>query len=463
MELRSEFVRLLRQQVDSKRFELWIDGQIEFEIRDKTVRVITGDEFSLARAQRQFGADFQRTASMLPGRPKIDYVIGEVKPVCSESPALLVSEGSDQVQMRRSEASMVSVVSKKTKQVENKYQPYEFVFCEQNQLVRSTVEEICRSPGQISPVLFYGPTGCGKTVLTDSLRRRCRKSGIAKRTVWMSAEQFTSAYLGALNGQGLPMFRRHYRDLELLIIDDIQFFRGKKATTAEFQHTVDSLLAAGQQIVLTADRPPMEMEFLSNELVTRLSAGLVCPVRYADERARQMIAQQFCRRRGYEFSESVIEVIADSFPQDARQMSGALNRLQMAVSSEEQAELQPGDALELIADLRQTRTLHWSMKQIENVVCDIAGVTKNEIRSTSRAKRICTARMLAMWLSRQYTRSALSEIGGHFGGRSHSTVIAATKKVDQLIENNEKIEVNRSQLRIRDLVERVNRDISRTA
>ena len=463
MELRSEFLRLLRQQVDSKRFELWIDGQIEFDVDESTIQIVTGDEFSMARAQRQFGEDFLRTASLLPGCPSVDYVVRELTSRSEQeferSPA-----HSDEIDNGRStKNSMVADASKKRKAGDRKPKPYEFVFCEQNRMVKSTVEEICQSPGQISPVLFYGPTGCGKTVLAHSLSRRCRKSGIAKRLVWMSAEQFTSAYLGALNGQGLPMFRRHYRDLELLIIDDIQFFRGKKATTAEFQHTVDSLLGAGQQIVLTADRPPLEMDFLSNELVTRLSSGLVCPVRYADASARKMIARQFCDQRGYLFSDSVLEVIAESFPQDARQMSGALNRLQMAVTPEKQPELTEGEVLELTDDLRQSPTVHWSMRQIENAVCEISGVTKHEIRSSSRAKRICTARMLAMWLSRQHTRSALSEIGVHFGGRSHSTVIAATKKVDQLIENNEKIELNRSQLRVRDFVERVNRDISRTA
>ena len=420
-------MRLLRQQIDSKRFELWIEGQIEFDVSENAIQIVTGDDFSLARAQRQFGADFQRTAVMLPGRPRVDYVVRETVAAESE-PASSESGEADKVWSNQSDKTMVSAVQKKAKRNEGKPQPFEFVFCEQNQMVRTTVEEICRSPGQISPILFYGPTGCGKTVLADSLRRRCRKSGIARRMVWMSAEQFTSAYLGALNGQGLPMFRRHYRDLELLIIDDIQFFRGKKATTAEFQHTVDSLLAAGQQIVLTSDRPPLEMDFLSNELVTRLCSGLVCPVRYASEPARRMIARQFCRLRGYEFPDTVIDVVAESFPQDARQMSGALNRLQMAVPMNEQSELNAERAMELIADLCRTQPLHWSMRQIENVVCEISGVTRNELRSTNRSKRVCTARMLAMWLSRQYTRSALSEIGGHFGGRSHSTVIAATEK-----------------------------------
>jgi len=383
-------------------------------------------------------------------------------PVATRIPGKLSSENTASGNLESAKqfsSSSQQPVSGRSRTKPRETQSIDFVFCENNHLARTICNEMLSKPGKISPVVFYGPTGSGKTILADMVKRRYRVQLNCRRMVMMSAEQFTSNYLGALNGQGLPMFRRHYRDLELLVIDDIQFFQGKKATTNEFQHTIDSLLNSGRQIILTSDRPPAELDFLSLELVTRLSGGLVCPVEYADEESRRIILKKFCQQRRYEFSDEVLEIIAAQMPHDMRRLSGAVNRLHMATVGRKRESISPEEVERILGDLFQVNSQNWSLRQIEKVVCGVAGVSPDEIRSSSRTQKVCTARMLAMWLSRKHSRAALSEIGDHYGGRSHSTVIAATKKMDTVESENASLRIEGGQYKFKDLVDRVRRQL----
>ena len=173
-----------------------------------------------------------------------------------------------------------------------------FWFGERNQLVQTGVSQLFQQPGQFSPLFIYGSTGSGKThlleALTNDFRRRLKK----KRCVFLSAEQFTSQFVGSLRGgSGLPMFRRKYRDLDLLAIDDIQFLAGKRATLGEFQHTIDNLIRTGKQVVVSSDRPPIELGHLGNDISARLSAGLTTPLEYPDFEGRLHIVKRVCAQR----------------------------------------------------------------------------------------------------------------------------------------------------------------------
>ena len=333
----------------------------------------------------------------------------------------------------------------------------DFHFCDQNQLAQVAVKSIAAGPCDISPLVFHGPTGSGKSTLLKMIQRLARRRQ-AQRSVLMTAEQFTASFLGALNGRGLTMFRRNFRDLDLLIVEDIQFFDGKKATTSEFHHTVDHLVAHGKQIVLSCDRKPIEMDFLNPELVARLQAGMLCPLRYASLDARVQILRNMCRIRDYSFPDSVLALIADRIPHDGRQLSGAINRLQMA-SAGRKTKWTPQQAESILADLIDGNEFRVSLKQIEKTVCELSDVSVSDIRSAKRSRKIVAARMLAMWLGRKFTRAALSEIGDHFGGRSHSTVIAATRKMDQLQAENGKLTIDGGQYQFNDLVDEVHRQL----
>ena len=452
-------------EVGAGQVELWFDDLVELNVCAGRAQISAGNQFTVDRIQRRFNRQLRIAAKAVTARSELQYVVSEdlgAKQRRSHpfSPPAVVAANQLEPENGTQLHQDADQRKRRTVTVDQQQQVQQFVFCDNNRLANSSVEEIINFPGQISPVLFYGPTGCGKTELLQTVRHRFRQTWSRKRIAMMSSEEFTSAYVGALNGKGLPMFRRLYRDLDLLLIDDITFFRGKRATTSEFQHTIDGLLAANKQIVLTSDRPPSEMDFLSHELVARLTGGLVCPVRYANEDARKTVAHSICQRHGFDLNRDVIGMIANRFSGDMRRISGAINRLRMTNVDLDATKLLPEQAENQIRDLTGSAQTNWSINEIEKVVCRIAGVTQSEIRSNSRQKKICTARMLAMWLSRQHTRSALSEIGSHFGGRSHSTVIAATRKVDKLIQQGDLIQVANANCPVQEIVARVGRDIS---
>ena len=151
--------------------------------------------------------------------------------------------------------------------------------------------------GHLSPLFVYGPTGTGKTHLLEGITQAARQTRGVKRAVLMSSEQFTSYFLEALRGSGLPSFRRKYRDVDLLLIDDVQFFSGKRATIVELKHTVDTLLRERRQLVLAADRPLAEIHGLGPELTARISGGLVCGLEPPEEETRLLLVRRLAQQR----------------------------------------------------------------------------------------------------------------------------------------------------------------------
>jgi chromosomal replication initiator protein len=299
------------------------------------------------------------------------------------------------------------------------------------------VQQILASPAQFSPYIVYGGSGSGKSHLLEALTLELRRKWKFGSCIYLTAEQFTSHFLQSLRGDGLPVFRRKYRDVDVLAIDDIQFFANKRATISEFQYTLDHLVRAGKQILLSSDRSPLELFELGSEIVNRVNAGLVCPLQFAESDSRHRIARRFCRERNLDWPDELLAVLAERVGKDGRRISGLINQLcaasfvrQRAVDMEMLDEILP----EQSPMMRRS-----TIQAVERALCELFGVSVQEIRSPNRSRKVSMARTLAMFFCRRHTECALSEIGDHFGGRSHSTVIAAIHRVDQMIEAKDEI------------------------
>jgi chromosomal replication initiator protein len=227
----------------------------------------------------------------------------------------------------------------------------------------------------------------------------------------------------------LPSFRRKYRGLELLAIDDLQFLAGKKATLGELLHTVESLLRGGRQVVFAADRPLLDLKALGPDLVARLSGGMVCRLDPADYATRQGIVRQLAVRLGLAIPRAVETYIAAHFTTQSRELAGALKRLQ-ATSLALERPVTLALAEEALAELIDHQGLPVKLSDIEKAVCDVFGLSPSTLQSEGKAKAVSHPRMLAMFLARKHTRAPLSEICSYFGRRSHTTVISAQRKVE---------------------------------
>jgi chromosomal replication initiator protein len=323
-----------------------------------------------------------------------------------------------------------------------------------NQVAYSAARGIVAKPGQYSPLTFVGPPGCGKTHLLEGIWRQARGSRQLRRVIYLTAEQFTNQFLEALRHSGTPNFRRKYRDVELLLIDDVQFFAGKQSTVVELVHTIDTLVREGKQVVCAADRPPAELRGLGQELVGRLTGGLVCSVEPADAPTRLKIIERLAQRQQMQIPSDVLKFVAAHLDGDGRRLAGAINRLAATSSAlERQIDVQLAETA--LADLIQAAARPVRLPEIVSAVCDVFGVESDQLQSSSKAASVVLPRMLVMFLARKYTRAALSEIGQSVGRRSHSTVVSAQNKVNGWLANGRRVPLGHGECSLEEALRRV--------
>ncbi len=334
-----------------------------------------------------------------------------------------------------------------------------FVAGDANRLAVASAEMAVRRPGRVTPLMFYGPTGVGKTHLLEGIWTAARKSSGRTATIYLSAEQFTSQFLEALRGSGLPSFRRKYRGVGVLVLDDLQFFVGKRATQVELLHTIDTFLQEGRQLVFAADRSPAELPELGPELITRLSSGLVCRIEPPDYAMRLGILAEMAKRMELHVPGDVQQFVASRLTNHARELSGALCRL-LATSQSLGQPISLGMAEQALADLIAHSGRAVRLHDIEKAVCEVFGLEPASLQSDVKGKRVSHPRMLAMWLARKHTRAALSEIGHFFGRRSHSTVVSAQKRVDGWMTSGRQLDLAERHWPVDDAIRQVERRLA---
>lgn len=330
----------------------------------------------------------------------------------------------------------------------------QFVVSDSNRLAYAAARRATGDSTAANPLVLYGPTGTGKTHLLEGIWGASRRARPSLSALLISAEQFTSQFLGALHGSGLPSFRRKYRGLNLLLIDDAQFFVGKRATLGELLYTIDVLVRDGRQLVFAFDRAPEALPDLGPELVARLQGGLCCPLESPDEEARRGITRRFCKLHELDLSSAVQEFVADNVASHARALAGALHRLHAAQQMLGKP-LSLDAARQIVAEFVGSQRREVRLADIEVALCEVFGLEPKTLQSSAVGKRVNPPRMLAMYLARKHTRAALKEIGSFFGHRSHSTVIAAQKRVDTWVAAHENVALSDRQLSVDEVIRRV--------
>jgi chromosomal replication initiator protein len=329
-----------------------------------------------------------------------------------------------------------------------------FVVGHSNCLAHKAAQMAVLQPGAYSPLLVHGPTSTGKTHLLEGIYSAFRKSHPRAAAVYLSAEQFTSQFLAALHKSGMASFRSKYRDLELLVLDDLQFLAGKKATIGELQHTIDTLLRRGKQLVFAADRAPAALKVLGPELTSRLSGGMVCRLEPAEYATRLGIVRMQAVQLGMNVPAEVQAYIATHLTSQARELSGALKRLH-AMSLAHNRPIDMHLAEETLAELVDHQGRVVKLPDIEKAVCGVFGLEPESLQSGRKGKLVSHPRMLAMYLARKYTRAPLTEIGNYFGKRSHSTVISAQKKIEGWMADSSTQKLAETSLSLEETIRRV--------
>lgn len=329
-----------------------------------------------------------------------------------------------------------------------------FVIDSRNKVAAVSASQVVQHLGEMSPFFLCGPTGCGKTHLLEGIYQATRQRTRPGRVMYMTSAQYTTQFLDHLNNRTMPMFRQRFHDLDVFLLDDIQFFHNKRATIVELVQLVDQLTRRGSQLVFAADRNLSEMSFLGTELITRISSGLVSRIDYPGSDGRCRIVRQAADRSGLDFDDNVAELIAERIAGDLRHIRGAMNRLQVYHRATGE-KITVERTRRWLADIFQTASRVPTLGEIEDAVCSMFGLEEQSLQSNQKVRSIAQPRMLAMWLSRKYTRAALSEIGDYFGGRSHSTVLSARKKVTNWVEDGRQVQTRNGELAVEDVIQHI--------
>lgn len=412
------------------RYDLWLADAAEVRF-DKAqnaagaVHVVFSSVFMCDNARRNVGAELQAAAKQVyGGETTIAFHVDDSASV----PAPVALPSAKAV---RSESAAGSPSTAQTVNAEPKAPTFEsLVVGRSNQLAATAAKQLAVGRHAGGPLVVCGPPGCGKTHLLSAIKHAYRQSFRRRRVLSLTSEQFVGSYVQALRGGGLPSFRQKYRGADLLIVDDLHFMAGKRATLEELQHTIDRVQARGGQVVVASCHEPGKIANLSEELLSRLRAGLVCEVTTADYATRLEIARRRCAGLALPIDSTGLAQLASSVSSGARELLGAIERLR--AQHELLGESIDSALIERTATAVNGQTIRpLAMGEIQKAVCDYFGVDAKTLRSTSRRKSITEPRMLAMWLTRKYTQAGWREIGDYFGGRSHSTVISAHRRIEQ--------------------------------
>lgn len=469
MEIVSALRTALAGKVGKKRFDLWFGVGTRLDYDGSVLRIGAPNQFFLDWIRANFRRHIEDAcAEALGNRPSLDFHVDLTSSESDGSMQAAPSNGATKkIQPVLRVASPLEVRADQPSPPEPHSPPTRrrfatleaFVTGDTNRLAIAAAEMVIRQPGQLTPLMFCGPTGVGKTHLLEGVWTAARKTHRQQTTIYLSAEQFTSQFLEALRGSGLPSFRQKYRGVGLLVLDDLQFFVGKRATQVELLHTIDTFLREGRQLVFAADRSPAELPELGPELVSRLSGGLVCRIEQPDYITRLGILGQMARRMKVLVPADVKEFIASRLTSHARELSGALCRL-MATSESLGRPISLAMAEEALSDLVGQSARAVRLPDIEKAVCEVFGLEPASLQSDIKGKRVSHPRMLAMWLARKHTRAALSEIGCFFGHRSHSTVVSAQKRVDGWVTAGQPLDLAERRWSVDDAIRQVERRLA---
>ena len=286
-----------------------------------------------------------------------------------------------------------------------------------------------------NPLFLYGGVGLGKTHLMNAIAWVIKKKNPDRKVVYISAEKFMYQFIKALRSKDVMNFKQEFRSVDVLMIDDVQFISGKEHTQEEFFHTFNALVDRGCQIVLSADKSPSDLEGMEERLKSRLGWGLVTDIQPTTYELRLGILQSRAESSGITFPREVLDFIAQKIKSNVRELEGALNRI-IAHTTLVGKKITLENTIDVLSDILRANNKLITIEDIQKKVSEHFSVKMSEMFSARRSKSVVIPRQVAMYLSKELTNLSYPEIGRNFGGKDHTTIIHASKKIDKLLNEN---------------------------
>ena len=307
-----------------------------------------------------------------------------------------------------------------------------FVEGKSNHLALAAAKQVAANPkGDYNPLFIYGGVGLGKTHLMHAIAHEIKKRKPLRRVIYMSAEKFMYYFIKALRFKNTVAFKEQFRNVDVLMIDDVQFISGKDSTQEEFFHTFNALIDQNKQLIISADKSPQDLEGIEERMRSRLGWGLVADIHPLTYELRLGILQAKEEKLTASIPPNILEFLAHKITSNVRELEGALNRLS-AFSSLVGREINLDMVQDLLKDLLKSSQRKVNIEEIQKKVSQHFNVKMSDMSSSRRSRTVARPRQIAMYLSKNLTSRSLPEIGRRFGNRDHTTVIHAVRKVEEL-------------------------------
>lgn len=438
-EIWDDCCELIKGQISGPSFRTWINPIEPLRVENNKLIVSIPNQFFIEWLEGRYSELIQSSLRQVVNEGfSISYVIKDSSGVFAGEKTQLGNETANQTHS-------VSITAKTPADrfetfLNARYTFESFIEGNGNKFAKAAALAVSEKPGLTSfnPLVIYGGAGMGKTHLIQAIGNYVKTHYPTKKIAYVTSENFTNDFVSAIRNDKIQEFSKLYRNFDLLMVDDIQFFADKGKTQEEFFHTFNTLHQMGKQIVLTSDRPPKELKQVEERLISRFQWGLVTDIQPPDLETRIAILQKRSEEDGVYLPPEVCEFVAMNITANIRELEGALIKL-LAYSSIANTELNLDLAKSVLKDTIAIKKKNLSIDMIQKTVAAYYNIPEDMLRAKTRKKEIVEARQICMFLTKEILGSSLKTIGLHFGGRDHSTVIYACRLVEESMTSNPKI------------------------
>jgi chromosomal replication initiator protein len=431
-ELWQAILAQIQLSISSANFSTWFKNTSILSKEKDIIIISVPNNFSKEWLEKKYNKLILKIARDLDKEIKrIEYKVSS-KPILKPKTKKILLPDTDQLKFEELN------LDKKTN-LNPRYTFENFVVGPFNELAQAASWAVSEKPGSVyNPLFIYGGVGLGKTHLLQAIGNKVVKKLSRKNVKYIPSERFTSEVINSIKNQTIEKFKSVYRQIDVLIIDDVQFLAGKEKTQEEFFHLFNALYEDNKQIVISSDRPPKAISALEERLRSRFEGGMIADISTPDFETRVAILEKKAQEKNINLDEKILEYIAQNIQKNIRELEGALNRL-IAWQKINNQELDLQSIKDVLKKVIQPQTKRINFQKITQVVAEFYNLKESELFLNSRKKEIVKPRQIAMYFLREELKSSFPFIGKKFGGKDHTTAIYAYEKILKEIEKDERL------------------------
>lgn len=422
-------LNIIKGELTEVSFNTWIKSIIPLSIEKDVIKLSVPNDFTKGILDSRYKELIVNALKLITSKKyNVEFFILSEEAVDSEEPKPKIIKDKPAITVNDEMSAMLNP----------KYTFDSFVIGNSNRFAHAASLAVAEAPAKAyNPLFIYGGVGLGKTHLMHAIGHYILKNNSKSKVVYVSSEKFTNELINSIKDDKNEDFRNKYRNIDVLLIDDVQFIAGKERTQEEFFHTFNALHEANKQIILSSDRPPKEIPTLEDRLRSRFEWGLIADIQAPDFETRMAILKKKADVENLNIPNEVMVYIATKIKSNIRELEGALIRI-VAFSSLTNKEISIDLATEALKDIISSKqSKQVTIDLIQDVVSNYFSLKIEDLKSSRRTRNVAFPRQIAMYLSRKLTDMSLPKIGEEFGGRDHTTVIHAYEKISSNLKSDE--------------------------